>query len=539
MTANPTSRGIAILLGLLLTCFSAASWAQDPPAEPAEPPAATEEATPPEEGATEEAAAPEEEEAPPTAEGNAEALASLTLTMDILWLCLGAFLVFFMQVGFALVEAGFTRAKNAVNIMMKNALDFSFGSLAYWAVGWGLMYGASKYFFLGTDQFFFSGYVPGVDGAEATVDFKLMADWMFQVVFAATAATIVSGAMAERTNFSAYLIYTVVITAFIYPIFGHWVWSGSGWLNADGGWVVNTFGIGFHDFAGSTVVHSVGGWCGLAGTIVLGPRLGRYLKDGKVGLIPGHNLTYAFMGTFILWLGWFGFNPGSTLAVGSGEFAMVAVTTNLAAAAGALMAMTVAKLKFGTFDLSMTCNGALAGLVAITAPCAVVSPLCAVIIGLCAGMIVVFSVVGFDKCKIDDPVGAISVHLVCGAFGTLCVGLFAQAPYAGVGGIGNGLFFGGGFTPLIVQAIGVAACGLWTFPLAWATFKVVDAVIGLRVGKEEEIAGLDISEHGIYAYPPAIVVDTVAGTGSYAGAAGAAAAAPQPAMSVANTAAEA
>ena len=421
-----------------------------------------------------------------------------------MWLCLAAFLVFFMQAGFALVECGLTRAKNTVNIMMKNFLDFSFGSIAYWIVGFGLMYGATSGGFFGTSKFFFSGMVDG------TLNNKEMASWMFQVVFAATSATIVSGAMAERTNFSAYLIYSCVITALIYPVVGHWIWSGSGWLNAADGWVMTKFGTGFHDFAGSTVVHSVGGWSSLAGVICLGPRIGRYLKDGKMGLMPGHNLVYAVLGTFVLWLGWFGFNPGSTLALGTGGFAHVAVTTNMAAAAGSIVALVVSKLKFGSYDLSMTCNGALAGLVAITAPCAVVSPLMSVVIGAMGGGIVVFAVLFFDKVKIDDPVGAISVHLVNGVFGTLCVGLFAEPAYMGTAALTwlkPGLFFGGGMTQLTVQAIGVAACAAWTFPVAFLTFKICDLLVGLRVSPEIEMAGLDLHEHGIYAYPPHWVVE--------------------------------
>lgn len=489
---------------LLAVVLSLPAWGQETPATPATPPAA--------ENLTAEAAPAAPEAPAPTAESVSAGLTDLIKTMDIMWLCLAAFLVFFMQAGFALVEAGFTRAKNTTNILMKNFLDFSFGSVAYWMVGYGLMYGATSAMFYGTTKFFFSGLTE-VDGAWI-VDNKEMASWIFQVVFAATAATIVSGAMAERTNFSAYLIYSVVISAIIYPIFGHWVWSGAGWLNAADGWVVKTFGTGFHDFAGSSVVHSVGGWCALAGVIMIGPRIGRYLKDGKLGLMPGHNLALATLGTFILWLGWFGFNPGSTLAVGKGGFAHVAVTTNLAACTGSIVALLVAKLMFGNYDLSMTCNGALAGLVAITAPCAVVSPLSALMIGAIGGVLVVFSVLFFDKMKLDDPVGALSVHLVNGIFGTLCVGLFAEGAYAENAGVAfKGLFFGGGTAQLFAQATGVLACGVWTFPMALITFKLCDLAVGLRVSPEVELSGLDIHEHGIYAYPAHLVMDTPAGVG--------------------------
>ncbi|NQU07451.1 MAG: ammonium transporter, partial [Candidatus Abyssubacteria bacterium] len=316
--------------------------------------------------------------------------------------------------------------------------------------------------------------------------------WMFQVVFAATAATIVSGAMAERTKFSGYLIYSVVISALIYPIVGHWIWGG-GWLA----------GRGMVDFAGSTVVHSVGGWAALAGAIVLGPRLGKYGPNGTVKAIPGHNIPLAALGVFILWFGWFGFNPGSTTAGTNLSIATIAVTTNLSAAAGAITAMFTIWLRHGKPDTSMTLNGALAGLVAITAPCASVSPASAVIIGAIAGALVVFSVEFLDMAlKIDDPVGAISVHGVCGAFGTLAVGLFAQAEYGEASGAGavNGLFFGGGFSQLWAQLIGVVSVFCWVFLGALALFLIVKHTIGLRVGRKEELRGLDIDEHGMESY---------------------------------------
>jgi len=392
---------------------------------------------------------------------------------DFVWTLVAAFLVFFMQAGFAMVEAGFTRAKNAVNIIMKNMMDMSMGAIAYWAIGFGLMFGVTKTGWFGTTGFFLSDFAR--DGDPWTLAF-----WMFQVVFCATAATIVSGAMAERTKFVAYLAYSVVISAIIYPVFGSWAWGslykGSGWLE----------GLGFIDFAGSTVVHSVGGWAALAGAIVIGPRLGKYV-EGKARAIPGHNITLAALGVFILWFGWYGFNPGSTTAA-STDIAMIAVNTTLAAAAGSIGAMITSWLMFKKPDASMTLNGVLAGLVGITAGCANVLPASAVIIGLIAGVIVVLSVVFIDQVlKVDDPVGAVSVHGVCGAWGTLAAGLFNA----------------GGVTLKIVgvQLLGIAACFLWVFPTAFILFKLLNAIIGLRISKEEELEGLDVGEHGIEAYP--------------------------------------
>jgi len=409
----------------------------------------------------------------PTIASNADAIALVQTHVDYVWTLVAAALVFFMQAGFAMVETGFTRAKNAVNIMMKNLMDFSMGSIAYWAVGFGLMFGASKTGFFGTTGFFLSDFKAGEDP-------WVLAFWMFQVVFAATAATIVSGAMAERTKFSGYLIYSVFVSALIYPIFGSWAWgslfNGSGWLE----------GLGFIDFAGSTVVHSVGGWAALAGAIVLGPRLGKYTRDGNVKPILGHNIPLAAIGVFILWLGWFGFNPGSTTAA-STDIAMIFVNTNLSAAAGAIMAMVVSWIKFGKPEVGMSLNGALAGLVAITAGCANVTPTSSIVVGAIAGVMVVFSVVFFDKIRIDDPVGAISVHGVCGAWGTLAAGIFNM----------DGMTF----NILMVQLTGIVSCFAWTFTMAYLLFKVIDATIGLRVSKEEELEGLDATEHGGNAYP--------------------------------------
>ncbi len=410
----------------------------------------------------------------------------LRVAMDTLWTLLAAVLVFFMQAGFALVESGFTRAKNAANIMMKNLMDFSIGSLAYWAIGFGIMFGAGN-LFMGTSGFFLRG-APGTFASLDWAHIPLEVKYFFQLVFAATAATIVSGAMAERTRFKSYIAYSVVITAFIYPVVGHWIWGG--------GWLAN---LGFWDFAGSTVVHSVGGWLALVGAFLLGPRLGKYNPDGTSNAIPGHNIPLATLGGLILWLGWFGFNPGSTMSAVP-EIGHIAVTTNLSAAAGALLAMVVSWVMFGKPDVSMTINGALAGLVAITAPCAFVSDVSAVIIGAIAGVLVVLSVVFFDKVlRIDDPVGAVSVHGVCGVWGTLAVGLFAQDVFS-PGTTGNGLLFGGGWKLLGVQALGALAVFVWSIVTGFILFSLIKLVMGLRVSRDEELRGLDIDEHGLESY---------------------------------------
>jgi Amt family ammonium transporter len=410
---------------------------------------------------------------PITLESNKAAIDLVQTHADYVWTLIAAALVFFMQAGFALVECGFTRAKNAINIMMKNLMDFSMGSLAFWAVGFGIMFGATSTGWFGTTGFFLSDFKVGGDP-------WVLAFWMFQVVFCATAATIVSGAMAERTKFIGYLLYSVVISALIYPVFGSWAWgslfNGNGWLE----------GLGFIDFAGSTVVHSVGGWAALAGAIVLGPRMGKYAKDGSIKPILGHNIPLAALGVFILWIGWFGFNPGSTTAANK-DIAMIFVNTNLAAAAGAVLAMFTSWIKFGKPEISMSLNGALAGLVAITSPCATVTPLSAIIIGAVAGVIVVLSVLFFDKIKVDDPVGAVSVHGVNGAWGTLAAGIFN---------------IGGTSAKIIgVQVLGIVACFVWTFGTAFILFKIIDMTVGLRVSPEEEAVGLDHSEHGGNAYP--------------------------------------
>lgn len=401
----------------------------------------------------------------------------LDISINNIWLLVTTFLVMFMQPGFAMVEAGFTRSKNSANILMKNLMDFAIGSLTYWLVGYSLMYGAGNKFI---GDFSLAAFNPTDSYGAGYSDFS---DLMFQTVFAATAATIVSGAMAERTKFNAYLIFSLVITLIIYPVSGHWTWGG-GWLSD----------LGFIDFAGSTIVHSVGGWIGLTGAVVLGPRLGKYV-NGKAKAIPGHNLAYGALGVFILWFGWFGFNPGSELAAtgdSTSNIAKVALTTNLAAAAGATSAMLTAWARYKRPTLSLSLNGALAGLVAITAGCAAVSPFGAIIIGLVAGFVLVFSVEFIDQVlKIDDPVGAVSVHGVCGALGTLMVGLLATD---------GGLFYGGGFKQLGIQAVGVLAIGAWAIITGFILFGILKATNGLRVSRRIEEEGLDVYEHGESVY---------------------------------------
>jgi Amt family ammonium transporter len=421
-----------------------------------------------------------------------EEIENLGFSLDVVWLFIGAILVFIMQAGFALVETGLTRAKNATNITMKNVMDFCFGAIVYWAIGWGFMYGKDALGgLIGTDQFFNSPMALDIDSG------NFYKSWFFQVVFAATAATIVSGAMAERTKFKSYLIYTCFISAFIYPISGHWIWGG--------GWLAN---LGFHDFAGSTVVHSVGGWAALMGATVLGPRIGKYVKgpDGKVSVkaFPGHNIPYAALGVLLLFFGWFGFNGASTgiATVGEGgiwsglAIARVSVTTCLAAAGGAVGALFFSWIWFKKPDASMTLNGLLAGLVGITAPCAVVSPGAAIVIGLIAGVIVVLSVEFIDKVlKVDDPVGASSVHLTCGIWGTLAVGIWGN-----VDGVAVGLLHNGGFKQLGVQALGIVSVGAWAAITSLVLFFAIKAITGLRVSPKDEAIGLDLSEHKAEAY---------------------------------------
>ena len=412
-------------------------------------------------------------------------VADLSLSVDTVWMLLAAMLVFFMQPGFALCEAGFTRGKNTANILFKNFVDFCFGSILFWLLGFGFMFGSNGEGFIGMPHFgdisFYESDLP-VEGF-----------LIFQTVFCATAATIVSGAMAERTKFSMYCIYSVFISLLIYPISGHWTWGGGWLMNGDEtSFMMTTFGATFHDFAGSAIVHSVGGVLAFVGAIALGPRLGKYGKDGKSRAIPGHNLMAAALGVFILWFGWFGFNPGSQLAA-SGEVNRIAIshvflTTNLAAAAGAIGTMFTSWIKYGKPSFSLTLNGVLAGLVAITAGCDLVSPLGASIIGLVAGIVLVFSIEFIDtKLHIDDPVGASSLHGVCGILGTLMTGLFA---------LDGGALYGGGWGFFGAQCLGVLAIDAWAAVAGVVLFFGIKKIAGLRVDKRIEEEGLDIYEHG-------------------------------------------
>lgn len=395
-------------------------------------------------------------------------------SVDTIWVLLGAALVFFMQAGFAMVETGFTRAKNAGNIIMKNTLDFTIGSIAFWILGFGLMFGATNFGLVGTPDFFVRG------DYSSTV--PTMAFFIFQTVFSATAATIVSGAMAERTKFVSYCIYSLMISALVYPVSGHWIWGG--------GWLSN---LGFHDFAGSTAVHMVGGIVAFLGAKALGPRIGKYEKDGKPNAILGHNLTIGALGVFILWFCWFGFNGTSTVSM-TGDEAIVSastifVTTNMAAAVATTSAMIITWIRYKKPDVSMTLNASLGGLVAITAGCDVVSVAGAAAIGLISSLIIIFGIEFLDKkLKIDDPVGAVAVHGMCGAAGTVMVGIFA---------LDGGLLYGGGTGMLLVQTTGVLAVGLWVLATMTTVFKAIDVTVGLRVSEEEEITGLDIMEHGL------------------------------------------
>jgi Amt family ammonium transporter len=424
-------------------------------------------------------------------------LANSKVVMDTVWTLVTAFLVFWMNAGFALVESGMCRAKNAVNILSKNFIVFALSSLAFYVLGWGLMFGDGNAFFgmkgllllTGADNSPATGDAyQGVYSAINWTGIPLYAKFFFQLVFAGTAATIVSGCVAERIKYLSFIAFSLLLVGFAYPVTGHWIWGG-GWLSQ----------MGFFDFAGSTVVHTVGGVAGLAGILVLGPRIGKYRSDGSVNPVPGHNMTSATLGCLILWLGWFGFNPGSTMAADPGAIAHILNTTNLAGAMGLLTATATAWLVLGKPDLGMTINGCLAGLVAITAPCAFVSLGSSVIIGGLSGIIVVYAVIFFDKVKLDDPVGALAVHLANGVFGTLCVGLFAQDKITGVA-TGNGLFYGGGFKLLGVQALGSLSVIGFTLVASLIFWAFIKAVAGLRVTRDEEIHGLDIDEHGMEAY---------------------------------------
>ena len=435
------------------------------------------------------------------AQASGPTTAELKVALDTLWVAIAAFLVFFMNAGFCMLETGFCRQKNAVNVLAKNLIVFALATVAFWAIGFGVMFGDGNGL-IGINGFFLNG----ADNSPATGDayqgvfsalnwtgIPLNAKFLFQLVFAATAATIVSGAVAERIKFVDFLIFSILLVGIAYPITGHWIWGG-GWL-AD---------MGFWDFAGSTVVHSVGGWAALMGAAFLGSRLGKY-QDGQSLALPGHNMSIATLGCLILWLGWFGFNPGSTMAADANAITHIALTTNMAGAVGGIAATITAWIYLGKPDLSMIINGVLAGLVGITASCAYVSMGSAFIIGAIAGVLVVFAVTFFDTIKIDDPVGATSVHLVCGVWGTLAVGLFSTGPgvyswYGEGAGPATGLLLGGGITQLIPQIVGILSVGGFTVLLSTIFWLALKATLGIRVSPEEELVGLDVSEHGMEAY---------------------------------------
>jgi ammonium transporter, Amt family len=438
----------------------------------------------------------------PAAEG--PTTADLKVGLDTMWVMVAGMLVFFMNAGFGMLETGFCRQKNAVNVLAKNLIVFALSTIAFWIIGFGLMFSDGNGF-IGTGGFFLSG----ADNSPATADaykgifsslnwtgVPLMAKFFFQLAFAGTAATIVSGAVAERIKFTDFLIFSLLLVGLAYPITGHWIWGG-GWLAK----------LGFWDFAGSTVIHSVGGWAALMGAAFLGPRLGKY-QDGRITALPGHNMSIATLGCLILWLGWFGFNPGSTMAVDPNAIAHIAITTNTAAAFGAVAATATAWLYLGKPDLSMIINGILAGLVGVTASCAWINIPSSAIIGTVAGVLVVFAVTFFDRIKIDDPVGATSVHLVCGVWGTLAVGLFSVGPNVVLrgdaplytAGPAKGLFLGGDLTQLLHQLVGIVTVAGMTVLLSTIFWLALKATLGIRVSPEEELEGLDIGEHGMEAY---------------------------------------
>jgi Amt family ammonium transporter len=485
-------------LALLTSLPLAASNGQEPKSESAAA-TAPDAAAPTEEKPAEPAAA-----APITAE-------DVKIAADTMWVMVAGMLVFFMNLGFGCVESGMCRAKNCVNILSKNFIVFAVASIGFLVLGWGIMFGNGNDY-IGTSGLWMVG---GADNSPATGDayvgdykainwtgVPLWAKFFFQLVFAGTAATIVSGAVAERIKYGSFIVFSFIMAILIYPVVGHWIWGG--------GWLATKWN--FFDFAGSTQVHSIGGWAALTGALILGPRIGKYGKDGKINAIPGHSLMAATIGCFVLWFGWFGFNPGSTMAVSS-DIAIIAVTTNTAAAAATLSATLTCWLLLGKPDLGMTLNGCLAGLVAITAPCAFVTVGASLIIGLIAGVLVVLAVIGFDKIRVDDPVGATSVHLVNGVFGTLCIGLFAEpgrvASATGGAGKWSGLFYGGGMDQLIGQAVGVGATAIYVLVVSTAAWLIIKYTMGLRVSEYEEIEGLDIGEHGMYAYPPSLVTESM------------------------------
>jgi ammonium transporter, Amt family len=440
----------------------------------------------------------------PTLEEVATATAELKVGIDTMWVMIAGMLVFFMNAGFCMLETGFCRQKNAVNVLAKNLIVFALSTIAFWILGFGLMFGNGNGFLGGEGLFLITGadnspaMGDAYQGAYSSLSWTgvpLLAKFFFQLVFAGTAATIVSGAVAERIKFVSFLIFSILLVGVAYPITGHWIWGG-GWLA----------GAGFFDFAGSTVVHSVGGWAALMGAAFLGPRIGKFNADGSANAMPGHNMSIATLGALILWLGWFGFNPGSTMAVGNGSLiAHIAITTNTAGVFGALAATITAWVVLGKPDLSMIINGLLAGLVAVTAPCAFIGIVPSAIIGAIGGVLVVFAVIFFDNIKIDDPVGAVSVHLVNGVWGTLALGLFAVGPSEAEGalysaGPAAGLFYGGGIAQLWTQFLGVITVGGMTVLLSSIFWVALKATTGIRVHDEEEMVGLDISEHGMEAY---------------------------------------
>jgi len=425
------------------------------------------------------------------------------MIVDTLWVLFAAVLVFFMNLGFAAVESGMARSKNTVNILSKNFIVFAVSSLGFMLLGWGLMFGGDNPF-VGTQQLFiFNNSSIDFYKDTLTPNVPFWGKFFFQLVFCGTAATIVSGSVAERIKYISFIVFSFVLTLIIYPIVGHWIWGG-GWLA----------GIGFLDFAGDTVVHSVGGWAALAGAIMLGPRYGKYDKDGKPKAIPGHNMSLAVIGLFVLWLGWFGFNPGSTMSFQNpGDVVHIVVTTNTAAIAAVLTATATSWIFIGKPDLGMTINGCLAGLVGITGSCAYVSVGSSLIIGAIAGVIVVFAVLFFDRAGVDDPVGATSVHLVCGIFGTISVGLFAQKGVTSLSTV-DGLFFGGGLSLLGTEILGIIAVGIFVFTSSSLVWILIKKTIGIRVTLEEEIQGLDIGEHGNSAYPDFAIVAPILASGN-------------------------
>jgi len=434
------------------------------------------------------------QETEPTLADVVDANAVTQAILDNLWLVVAGSLVFLMQAGFAFVEAGLTRAKNIANIMAKNMADMAIGVVAFFIIGYSIAYGTSdSNLWGGLNDFFFKDSGDPAGLFDLTAGLTPATNFFFQVVFAATAVTIASGAMAERTKFVGYLIFSAAMTAVIYPVVVHWTWGGG--LIAQ----INIDGRVYSDFAGSTVVHLTGGVAALVGAWILGPRLGKYGADGKPRALPGHNIGYAVVGVFILWFGWFGFNAGSELAAAA-NLSFLAMNTLMAAAAGVLGASVIIWKKTGVADVAMAGNGALAGLVSVTAPVGTVEPWAALVIGLVGGMIVVFAVLSFDRIRVDDPVGAIAVHGVCGIWGTLSIGLFARYDDAFLGVENAGLFYGGGISQLLVQALMVLIVIAWVGAASFAVFKAIDMTIGLRVDEEEEVMGLDVAEHGSAGY---------------------------------------